>query len=122
MKYIIYLFYKYYNKGSGANFAYESALFAVTFLIFLNLLALINLFDMNYLLLGLEGRSRGGLYLIFGAFYILPMYLILFFIYKKETVVNTNYDPSKEQVHGWLLFAYCIFSIIALVFAIQYRR
>lgn len=47
MKYIIYLFYRYYDKDSTKSIAYESAIMATFLLLFLNFFVLDILFNIN---------------------------------------------------------------------------
>jgi hypothetical protein len=122
MKYIIYLFYNYYSKSPNtASIAYENALLATSFLLFLNLFAIINFFNLNYLFPNLAGKSRGSLYLILASFYFLPIFLILFIFYRKSIVISATYEQSKVKIHGWLLLMYMIFSVVMLVFAINFE-
>jgi hypothetical protein len=123
MKYIIYLFYKYYNNSRNTAFiAYESALIAISFLLFLNLFAVINFFNLEYLFSYLQGESKGRLYLILVVLFFLPVYLILSVIYKKSKVTTAIYEPSRVKTHSWFLLIYVVFSVGMLVFAIQYRN
>ena len=124
MKYIIYLFYKYYNSSRNtALIAYESALLAVITLLFMNLFAVVHFFNFNnYVFSGLAGKSRRESYLAFLAFFILPVYLCLYFVYRKANVINATYKPDGQKLHGWLLVLYIVFSFFLLVCSINYHR
>lgn len=116
MKYIVYLFYRYYNKGSTQSIAYESSLLAILSLLFVNLLAIANFFELS-MDFG-NGQRRISLYLIMLFCYVLPGYLLLRFIFPKKEIVE--FDKSKNiSIHGWILLGYILLSVLLLVLVIN---
>ena len=119
MLYITYLFYSYYSRGARRNVAYLSSILGVTFLIYIQLMILVVVFQLDkYIPMSLS-ESKGSRYIKLMLF-MSPVFFLLYFGIKekkleemKETFGYDHYD--KEVNHRTLLFIYLFFSFAALM-------
>lgn len=119
-EFITYLFYRYYNKGSTRVIAYQSALIAVSFLIFLNVFAVLMFFNLDTSWVSKIEQNYGKtIKLISGLFLILPQYIILKYTLKKEDVIKKQIDLNQVKKWNVLLIAYIVFSVLFLIFSIK---
>lgn len=117
---ITYLFYWYYNKGSTKVIAYESALIAVSALIFLNAFAVLMLLNLDTTWVAKIEQNYGKtVKLISGLFLILPQYILLKYTLNKEDVVNKQIDLNQIKKWNIFLIAYIVFSVLLLIFSIK---
>lgn len=120
LEFVTYLFYRYYNKGSTKIIAYESALIAVSALIFLNVFAILVFFNVDASWVDRIERNYGKLIkLIFGILIGLFPYLILFFTLKKETIIKRKVDLKVIKKWNLVLVLYIVFSVILLSLSIK---
>lgn len=117
---VLFLFYRYYDKGSTKSIAYTSSISALIGLIFINVFSIIVLFRIADII-PLHNSSRAINYLIFGLFFYLPMYILLSRKYKKEEIKNVRITNLK---FGYIyLLSYILFSVSLLTFLIfEYKK
>jgi uncharacterized membrane protein len=119
-EFITYLFYRYYNKGSTKVIAYESALIAVSALIFLNAFAVLMLFNLDTTWVAKIEQNYGKtVKLISGLFLILPQYVLLRYSLKKEDVIKKHINLNQIKRWNIFLIAYIVFSVLLLIFSIK---
>ena len=119
-EFITYLFYRYYNKGSTKVIAYQSALIAVSFIIFLNVFAILMFFNLDTSWVSkIEQNFGKTVKLISGLFLILPQYIILRYSLKKEDVINKQVNLYQIKRWNLILVIYIVFSVILLIFSIK---
>ncbi len=119
MRYIAYLLYAYYSKGSKSDAPYFYAISTLTFFVFIHLfiLALITGFSTE---LGIFfSASRGWRYLMLFGFGT-PIFLILYYGIKKSEIIKLKNSFSyehfdKEFNHRQFLWIYMIMVFAALV-------
>lgn len=117
---ITHLFYRYYNKGSTRVIAYQSALIAVSFLIFLNVFAVLMFFNLDTSWVSKIEQNYGKtIKLISGLFLILPQYVLLRYSLKKEDVIKKHINLNQIKRWNILLIAYIVFSVLLLIFSIK---
>jgi hypothetical protein len=119
MRYITYLFYSYYSRGARRNVAYLSSILGVIFLIYIQLMILALVFQIDkYIPMSLsESRSLRYIKLML---FMSPIFFLLYFGIKekkleemKEAFGYDHYD--KEVNHRTLLFIYLFLSFAALM-------
>ena len=116
-EFITHLFYRYYNKGSTQVIAYESALIAVSALIFFNVFAILIFFNVDTTWVSEIEQDYGKtIKLISGLFLILPQYFILRYTLKKEDVIKKQIDMNQIRKWNVLLISYILFSVLFLIF------
>ena len=122
MKYILYLFYKYYNKGSHKNIAYESAILALITVILFNIFLLLMLFDFMHLLNFLGQKNKYLQYIVFIVTFYIPGYLLFSNLISKRNIQNIELSLKYKKFHSWLLFMYLIVTFILIILKIIERR
>jgi len=114
MKYIIYLFYRYYNKGATIRIPYESAIFAVLLLLFINVMSLMILLVPNLMETLFANHTRTELY-VYSAIGVLLGYFMLTKLVSKDEIYQIENTSINVKLHTWLLFLYFIASFILLM-------
>ena len=117
-----YLFYRYYNKGRTATIAYESALLAISMIIFMNVLALLLFFgiDTQKVLPIINDKGR-AIKLLSGFLLFLPQYLILRLIIPQKRIKNLNYSVKAIKYGKIGLILYILFSMTLIVIAVKIK-
>lgn len=122
LEFVTYLFYRYYNKGSTKIIAYESALIAVSALIFLNVFAILVFFNVDAFWVDKIEQNYGKfIKLASGLFLVLPQYFILFFTLKKENIIKRKVDLKEIKKWNLVLVLYIIFSVLLLIFSVKIK-
>ncbi|KAF0127915.1 MAG: hypothetical protein FD155_3489 [Bacteroidetes bacterium] len=112
LAFILYLLYRYYDKGATRTIAYESAIMAMSFLIFLNLATLSIYFSVHKDLYSLVNSNDGYIKIIKGSLLLIPQILILGFVFKKDYLRNLKFNQSIVKLGNVLLILYIIASFI----------
>lgn len=115
------MFYRYYNKGATIAVPYESAIFAVVMLLFINVFSLLILFFPNITEIVFTGHTRIELfvYVIIGA---TVGYIMLANLIRKNEILSVKDYPKNVKLHSWSLFFYIVISFVFLMFIIVKRR
>ncbi len=124
IKFIGYLFYRYYSKGSRANIPYFSALCSMTLLGFFHLMQLLIVLD-RVDLIPTEKTNNIWIKRLIMFLTMLPIYLIMTRLFKKEDIapLKEKYDYNWDKVFSgnvWLI-VYSITSF-ALVFVLTFLK
>ena len=115
----LFLFYKYYDKGSTKSIAYFSALTAFIKVLFLNVYTILiyfNIYD-KYLTFS-YGTSKWQKYL-WATIFLLPFYFGLNLFLKKEDVLKIEMDKSTMRKGYFIIVAYILLSMVILALVIQ---
>lgn len=120
MNYVLYLFYRYYDKGSTKQIAYEKAIFSTLTLLFLNITALGNFLSLipNHSWFSTQTRSIKYL-TVFGI--LMVGYFIISRVFPREKVVTHEQLGNRYKLHSWILFSYVVFSVLLVIIAANYR-
>lgn len=121
MKYIIYLFYRYYDKGDTIRIPYESSISALLLLIFINMFTVLILFFPSFSRMVFSNHSRVESY-IYSLIGVSIGYLIISKLYPKHEVLEMNNTSKNVKLHGWILFFYIFFSFVFLMIQIIKNR
>ena len=108
LKFVMFLFYRYYSKGGTAGIPYFSALCAVVFLIYLHIFQLLIIFNGVNLLPMNSSDNKGIKYLKLAGF-LLPFFLLIALLIKEKDLRNVVYDEDKIKRAGVYLVIYIIF-------------
>ena len=121
MKYIVYLFYRYYNQGATMAIPYYCAVFAMLMLLFINIFSLMILLvpDMTKILFTNNTRIE---LLIYSSISGVIGYLLLSKLIPKKEILEITNIPKNVKLHGWILFLYIIVSFIFLMFLFIKQR
>lgn len=119
LKFVMYLFYRYYSTGGTKSIPYFSALCAVVFLIYIHIFQLfiiinkVEVFGMG------EDNSRienyGRLVL-----FLLPIFLIIGYLIKPNDLKSLKYKEDKIKKGNIYLIAYCALNCVVLFLLILF--
>ncbi len=115
-EFFTYIFYRYYDKGSTQSIAYESALLAISLIIFMNLLALLILLGLDpgkYLPI-IENRGR-VIKLLSGFLIFIPLFIILRILLPRKVITQKQYSDKSLKIGGLSIILYIILSMVLLV-------
>jgi uncharacterized membrane protein HdeD (DUF308 family) len=126
IKFVGYLFYRYYSKGPRANIPYFSTVCAMTLLGFLHLMQGLLLFDKVDLIPANSSDSKATKWLIM-LLVMLPIYLLMTGLFKKVDVVplKEKYDYNWEKVfrgNVWLTVYIIISFALVIILAILKKQ
>jgi hypothetical protein len=117
----IFLFYKYYDKGSTKDIAYESAILAFVGLTTLNLAAVFNFFDIDIFFFVKSDYPRYLKYLLCSVFYLLPAFFVVRKYYPKHVIAKYYMDKSTMRIGYFFIVLYLIISIAMLIISVEYK-
>jgi len=126
IRYISYLLYSYYSRGPRRNVAYLSAILGITFLIYIQLMIVTVVLNIDeYIPMSLN-ESKGTRYLKL-MLYLSPIFFILYFGVqeKKLEALKEKYGYEyfdKEVVHRTILFSYLFLSFVVLMILAILRK
>lgn len=113
MRYIIYLFFKYYSKGATKQVPYLKSVSVFLLLLFINFFSIAVLISPD-IFRRFNFLSRIQLYFFFTIVFSIG-YLIMKKLVPERAI--REYETNKNiKLHGWLLFIYVSFSIIFLLY------
>lgn len=118
LKFIMYLFYRYYSKGGTKNIPYFSALCAVAFLIYIHIFQLLMIFGK----VGWIPIEKDDLRIVkYGKFalFVLPIFLLIYYLVKPSDLMSLEYDKDKIRKGGIILIIYIIANL-ALLFVLMF--
>ena len=120
-KYLFYKFYKFFERINGKNDLPEyTAMLAVGFLLFLNLIAIYTIVDLYYPLLGFPDISRFNFFIYGGIPYVLILYFTLIYKEKyKKIVKEFNGENEKQRKKGSRnVFLYILLSLTLTILSL----
>lgn len=113
LKFIMYLFLRYYSKGATKGIAYLSALCAVVLLIYIHFFQILIILDSVTLLPISSNDLRIEKYIKIALFF-LPVFLLVRLLVKPAELERMQYTNEKLKRGGILLISYIFLSIVLL--------
>lgn len=113
IKFVAYLFYRYYSTGPRSDIRYFSTIGVLTFLFFIHLAQVLLLFDSTNIIP--QGHKSQISSWIKMALFLLPIFLVFRGLIKESELKEMNYDTyiiKKEYV--WLI-VYIILSVALFI-------
>ncbi len=117
----IFLFYKYYDKGSTKDIAYESAILAFVGFITLNVAAIFKFFDVDIFFLIKADYPRYLKYLLCFVIYLIPPYFIVRRYYPKKAIESYYMDKPNMNIGYFFIIFYIVISILILIYSVEYK-
>lgn len=115
----LYLFYKYYDKGSTKSIAYISALTALMMVLFLNIFSILILTGIGKVyFVFLEGTPISIKYLLVFVIFF-PIFILIKKIFKMEDMLKVEMDKITMRKGYFIIVAYIFLSILMLTLIIQ---
>ena len=120
LRFIAYLFYNYYSKGSTKDIPYFSTLCALVMLFILHFFQLIILFGWKDLLFSSHKGNRTEDFILMGL-YLTPVFLLFWRLVSKSDLENLSYDEIQIKRGSIFLVLYIILSMLALVLLMKFK-
>ena len=121
LRFISYLFYRYYSTGSTKNIAYTKTMCAVCMLFCMHIIEFLLLIDKTALITHFDQSHRIEIYLKFFLL-ISPLLLIFNFLIKEIQLQTMYYDENKIKKGNKYLIAYVSIDIIFLFTLIWIKK
>jgi hypothetical protein len=118
LRFVMYLFYRYYSTGGTARIPYFSALCAVVFLIYIHIFQVLIVLNRVNLLPMEDGDLKIEKYGKL-ALFLLPIFLIVARLVKPKDLKHVVYDSVKIKKGGIYLVIYIVLSL-ALLFVLMF--
>jgi len=120
---IIYLLYRYYNKGGTKDIPHFSGLCAFTTLIMLNLFTVGLIFGekFDWMQELLDKYGKGGRLLLL-SLALAPILLCLNYLLPKKNIIAIKLNDSKIKTYNYVLVFYISFSLVSLVIVAIYSK
>lgn len=112
IKFIAYLFYRYYSTGATKDIPYFSTLCAMVMLFGLHVFQILILVNKNGLLPTNNNRFENFIKIIV---YLIPVFLLFTYVIKRSDLQEMNYDEGKIKKGNIVLIVYILASIALLV-------
>ena len=120
IKFIAYLFYRYYSTGPTKDIPYISTLCALAMLFYIHLVQALILLNKMDLITVKDSDTRVGKYFEMAAFF-LPIFLLIILLVSRKELQVMKYDERKVKSGNFYLVVYIIFSFLLLVFLLKYK-
>jgi len=120
LKFVAFLFYKYYSTGPTARIPYFSTLSALVLIVYIHLVQVLLLLDATNLI-PTDGSQMKGINFIKMGLFMVPFFLILAFLIKHSELKTMIY-PTRTIKRGYVfLIAYIIFSFALMIVISLYK-
>lgn len=122
IKFVAFLFYRYYSTGGTRRIPYFSTLCALAMMFYIHLFQILILIDrVEDIIPGGSNETRPIKYLKMGLFF-LPIFLLLAYFIRKKELAQMNYDRLIVRKGYFYLVGYLILSFAILIFLILYKK
>jgi len=115
IKFIAFLFYKYYSKGATSDIPYVSTLCAMGLLLYLHLVQFLAIFNALNLIPGNSSDTRVVEYFKI-ALFMTPLFLIIMIFIKKSELKSMQCEKHKIKKGYIFLIIYIILSFSLTMF------
>lgn len=117
IKFILFLFYRYYDQGSTKEIAYEKSIFSMMLLLFINIFTLLIILNKTDIMPYNASDPRWLQYLKTISIFVLPGFILISIIFRKKEIINLKYDEDKIDKGNTILIMYIALSFIAITIA-----
>lgn len=120
IKFVAYLFYRYYLKGPRREIPYFSTLSALTLLLYIHICQILVLFDWTNILP--KAKKTEPIGWVAMALFMLPIFLLVRLVIKEGDLKKIEYSPKKIKRGNILLIGYCVLSVTLLILLILFKK
>lgn|SRR5690606_9923655 len=113
IRFITYLFYRYYSKGPTSEVSYMKTICSVIFLIWIHIFIVLIIIGKTDLIPNDDNSTKGMKYLKM-ALISSPFFLFFLLFIKEKDLKSMEYDEDKIRVATKVLWTYVIFSLILM--------
>lgn len=122
IKFVAFLFYRYYSTGGTRRVPYFSTLCALAMIVYIHLFQILILINrVDDIIPGSGDEARIIKYLRMALFFA-PIFLLLAFLIKKEELKKMNYDKHVIRKGYFALVLYVIISFAVLILLMLYKK
>jgi hypothetical protein len=115
VKFVAYLFYRYYSTGATKDIPYASALCALVLLFYIHLVQLLLVLNLINLIPINDSDTRIEKFFKI-AFFLLPLFLFFIIAIRKKELESLQYDEQKIKTGYVYLIIYIILSFSFMIF------
>jgi hypothetical protein len=121
IKFVAFLFYRYYSTGSTKDIPYVSTLCALVMLLGLHIFQLLVLINkVNLIPTSIKNTRLENFGLI--AMYLIPLFMLMIFFIRKSELKEMSFEESKIKKGNIFLIIYIIASIALLLLIIFIKK
>ncbi|MBN8687579.1 MAG: hypothetical protein J0M10_11180 [Chitinophagales bacterium] len=122
IKFVAFLFYRYYSTGGTRRIPYFSTLCALAMMLYIHLFQILILINrVDDIIPGGGNETRPVKYLKMGLFFI-PIFLLLANVIRKKELEQMSYDKVVVRKGYLSLVGYLILSFAVLILLILYKK
>ena len=121
VRFIAYLFYRYYSNGATKDIPYISTLCALVMLLGLHIFQFVVLFDKVDILPFSYQNNRAEKFFV-TALCLAPVFVIVALLIKKTDIEAMHFEENKIRNGNIALVIYIITSVALLLFLILYKK
>lgn len=114
IKFVTYLFYRYYSKGPTKDVAYIKTVCSSVLLVLINLWIILILLGQTDIIPDTAHVSKGAKYLVI-ALYTLPLFIFYFLFVKESDLKLMEYEENKIRVASRMLGIFVILSFVSMI-------
>lgn len=118
-KNILYILYKYYNKGETKSIAYECALSGLLIILYINLMTILAFLKID-LKIDFYNNLPKILKYVFYLFISIPFYFVLKVLFPKQQLLSFK-SVINYKLGISLFFSHVVISLILLIIAFKMR-
>lgn len=124
LRFISYLFYRYYSTGPTKNIPYFSTLCALVTLIGLHIFQLIVLFDATNILPASRATPGGQRLINYfrWALMVAPLFIVMTLLIKRSELQSMYYEDAKVKRGYFYLIVYIVLSVAFLILLSLYKK
>jgi hypothetical protein len=121
LKFVAYLFYRYYSTGATKDIPYFSTLCALVMLFGLHMFQILVVIDQMGMLPTKSTNTRGANFFLI-ALFLIPIFLLMALLVKREDLKQIYYEEKKIKRGYLFLILYTVLSIALLITLIEIKR
>ncbi len=121
LKFIAYLFYRYYSTGPTSRIPYFSTIGVLVLLCYFHLLQVAMIFDVTYLIPTDGSQMKFSNFLIMGLF-MTPFFIGFSLIIRKAELDKMSYTKIKMRRGYFFLILYVIVSFAVVILLALYKK
>ena len=122
IKFTAFLFYRYYSTGATKDIPYFSTLCAMAMIAFMHLMQLLILTHQVDRFIPIKSTDTKTTKYLIMALVLLPIFLLLSLILKKEELKSLSYPADKIRKGNIFLVAYIVLTMALLIILIFVTR
>jgi len=121
VKFIAYLFYRYYSTGTTRQIAYFSTLCALVMLMYIHLAQVLIILNGMDLIPTDGSQAKIGNWVKMAVF-LIPFFLLFFFLIKENALKEVSYNKQKIKQGYIFLIVYIVVSFTVMILLALYKK